>query len=105
MASRARSGTCTIPSGSFTSFLFDDLTLNVTKFNGITAWTNGVLVVAPTVLHLDSGTGHKSNSMDSPGRYRALPRRSPRGHALLPGNEDILISQAGQTIGTTTTTS
>ena len=95
------------PSGSFTSFLFDDLTLNVTKFNGITAWTNGVFGRrADGAFTYDSGTGHVSNSMDSPEQYALFRVVLPEVTHYFLGIEDILdSSRAGRTIGTTTTTS
>jgi hypothetical protein len=80
-------------SGGFTSFLFDDLSLDVKKFNGITAWTGGVFGRrADGAFTYDSGTGHVSNSMDSPEQYALFRVVLPEVTHYFMGIEDILIS-------------
>jgi len=80
-------------SGSFTSFLFDDLSVDAKKFNGITAWTNGVFGRrADGAFTYDSGTGHVSNSMDSPEQYALFRVVLPEVTHYFLGIEDILIS-------------
>jgi len=84
------------PSGSFTSFLFDDLTLDVKKFNGITGWTDGVFGRrADGAFTYDSGTGHVSNSMDSPEQYALFRVVLPEVTHYFLGIEDILIKSGG----------
>jgi len=81
------------PSGSFTSFLFDDENLVVTKFNGISGWTGGVFGRrADGAFTYDSGTGHVSNSMDRPEQYALFRVILPEVTHYFLGIEDILLS-------------
>jgi hypothetical protein len=78
--------------GSPISFLFDDPMLTVTKFAGITAWSNGVFGRrADGAFTYDSGTGFKSNSMDSPEQYALFRVVLPEVTHYFMGIEDILI--------------
>ena len=65
--------------GGFTSFLFQDLSLDITKFNGITGWSNGVFDRrADGAFTYDSGTNHKSNSWIIPSSTRSSASFCPR---------------------------
>ena len=91
-APRARSSTCTLNTGGFTSFLFHDLSLDITKFNGITGWSNGVFGRrADGAFTYDSGTDHMSNSMDNPEQYALFRVVLPEVTHYFMGIEDILI--------------
>jgi PEP-CTERM motif len=80
------------PSGSFASFLFDDLSLDIKKFNGITAWSNGIFGRrADGAFTYDSNTGHVSNSMDDPEQYALFRVVLPEVTHYFLGIEDILI--------------
>ena len=80
------------PTGGFTSFLFQDLSLDITKFNGITGWSNGVFGRrADGAFTYDSGTDHKSNSMDDPEQYALFRVVLPEVTHYFMGIEDILI--------------
>ena len=71
--------------GGYTSFFFDDPILHMTKFNGITAWSNGVFGRrADGAFTYDSGTGRISNSIDHGRAIRVVSRRRAGGDALFP---------------------
>jgi hypothetical protein len=77
-------------SGNYTSFKFEEDIFGLTKINGITAWTNGVLSLRPDgVFAYDSGTGHRSNSWDNPGQYALFRFVAPEATYYFLGVEDI----------------
>jgi hypothetical protein len=81
--------------GRYTAFRFDDEVLNVTKINGITAWTGGVFGRrADGAFTYDSGTGRVSNSWDSGQQYALFRLVGPDSTRYFLGIEDILLSEA-----------
>ena len=77
----------------YTSFFFDDPILNITKFNGITAWSNGVFGRgADGAFTYDSGTGRVSNSIDNGEQYALFRVVRPEVTHYFLGIEDILIN-------------
>jgi PEP-CTERM motif len=81
--------------GNYTSFLFDDELLNITKINGITAWTNGVFGRrADGAFTYDSGTGRVSNSLDNGQQYALFRIVGTDSIKYFLGIEDILLSEA-----------
>ena len=78
--------------GGYTSFFFDDPILHMTKFNGITAWSNGVFGRrADGAFTYDSGTGRISNSIDQGEQYALFRVVAPEVTHYFLGIEDILI--------------
>jgi hypothetical protein len=76
--------------GNYTSFRFEEDIFGLTKINGITAWTNGVLRMrSDGAFTYDSGTGHKSNSWDNPGQYALFRFVAPEATYYFLGVEDI----------------
>lgn len=83
-------------SGGYASFLFDfnEPLLNLTKFNGITAWTGGTFGRrADGAFTYDSGTGRVSNSIDSGEQYALFRVVLPEVTRYFLGIEDILLSE------------
>ena len=81
---------------AYASFLFDfdEPILNLTKFNGITAWTNGTFGRRDDgAFTYDSGTGRKSNSIDSGEQYALFRVVLPEVTHYFLGIEDILLSE------------
>jgi len=83
--------------GQAASFRFgmDDPLEGFVHLGGITAWTSGVFGRrADGAFTYDSGTGHVSNSWDSPGQYALFRLVGPQETRYFLGIEDILVSYA-----------